>query len=80
MTGGAGPRRGPGRGKGGERAYFRFLHLGTQLALLVVLGVLGGQWLDRRFGLDPMLTLAGALSGIGLGLAVVIREASGTRR
>lgn len=63
-----------GRRAAGFRAYLRHLHLGTQLALLLVLGVFGGIWLDGKLGWSPALTLVGAFLGIGLGMAVVIRD------
>ena len=81
MTVGPGPGdEGGRRGGDGYRSYLRFIHLGTQMAILLVLGVFGGIWLDGRCGSSPAFTLAGSVLGIGLGMAVVIREVGGRRR
>jgi F0F1-type ATP synthase assembly protein I len=61
---------GPGRAP----SPFRHLHLGTQIAVALLLGLLGGDWLDARTGWSPVFTLVGAFLGMGLGMAVVIRE------
>ena len=86
MTAGPGPgdeegRRGErGRGGDGVRPYLRFIHLGTQMAILLVLGVFAGIWLDGKCRSSPAFTLAGSVLGIGLGMAVVIREVGGPKR
>jgi len=77
--------RGPGEGEGGRgpdglRSYLRFLHLGTQLTILLLLGVFGGIWLDGVAGASPAFTVVGSVLGIGLGMAVVIRETGRGRR
>jgi len=63
-----------GRGAEGLPGYLRFLHLGWQMALILILGVFGGIWLDGRLGSGPAFTVVGSVLGIGLGMAVVIRE------
>ena len=68
------------RGKDGLRGYLRFVHLGTQLALTIVLGVFGGIWLDGRWGTSPIFSVVGSVLGIGLGMGVVIREAGRIHR
>lgn len=65
---------GRGRGPEGLQGYLRYLHLGWQMALTMVLGVFGGIWLDGRLGTGPILTVVGSVLGIGLGMAIVIRE------
>jgi F0F1-type ATP synthase assembly protein I len=72
--------RDDGPERGGTGGYLRFLHLGTQLAITLVLGVFGGRWLDGRWGTGPWLTVVGALAGIAVGMAVLIREVEGGRR
>ena len=62
------------------RGYLRYLHLGTQMALTLVAGVLGGIWLDRRLDATPVFTVAGSLLGIGLGMGIVILETGKGRR
>jgi F0F1-type ATP synthase assembly protein I len=44
------------------------------MALVLLLGVLGGVWLDERTGASPAFTVVGSVLGIGLGMAIVIRE------
>lgn len=69
-----------GRGPGGYGPYLRYLHLGTQMAVVLLLGVFGGRWLDGEWGSSPAFTVVGSLLGIGLGMAVVIREVGRNRR
>lgn len=38
----------------------RFLGLGAQLAVSILLLVLLGQWVDRKVGTDGVFTIAGA--------------------
>jgi len=45
-----------------------FLGLGTALALTVGLGLLGGHWLDRKLGTEPLFFLAGGVFGLFAGL------------
>jgi F0F1-type ATP synthase assembly protein I len=45
------------------------------MALSLLIGVFGGFWLDGKLGTAPVLTIVGSILGIGLGMAVVIREA-----
>lgn len=41
----------------------RVAGLGTELLLAVLLGLLGGRWLDSKLGTAPWLLLAGAALG-----------------
>lgn len=41
----------------------RLTGLGWYVAICVVLGVLGGVWLDRLLGTAPLLTLVGTVLG-----------------
>jgi F0F1-type ATP synthase assembly protein I len=41
--------------------------VGLELALSVFVGLFGGQWLDRRFGTEPWLTLLGLAFGAAAG-------------
>jgi hypothetical protein len=51
---------------GGLPAALRLVGIGWYVALCIVLGTGGGVWLDRRFDLDPLLTLVGLFLGLGL--------------
>lgn len=39
--------------------------LGLQLAVTITLGVLGGLWLDNRYGTTPLFVLLGAFGALG---------------
>lgn len=41
----------------------RLLGLGWYIALSIILGTVGGLWLDRRLGTLPLFTLVGVLIG-----------------
>jgi hypothetical protein len=69
-----------GGGPGRERDSLRYLHLGTQMVLVLLLPLLGGGWLDTRYGTGPVLTLTGAVAGIGMSIWVVMKEAGRARR
>ena len=43
----------------------RYAGLGLQFALSIVLFLYVGQWLDRRFGTDPLFLYLGVFTGAG---------------
>ena len=53
----------------------KHLGLGLQVVVGVVLGLLAGQWLDRRYGWTPWGTMACAMLGLASGLYAAIKEA-----
>ena len=57
----------------------RYAGLGVQLAVMLLLGVLGGQWLDRRLGTAAVFTVVGAFAGFGITLYWLIRQLSRDR-
>jgi len=44
-----------------------YLTLGFQLAAIVLIFFFAGDWVDRRFGIDPIGKLAGVLVGMAGG-------------
>ena len=46
----------------------RLIGIGWYFALCIVLGLLGGRWLDGKTDLDPLFTLVGLLFGLTLAL------------
>ncbi len=56
----------------------RYAGLGIQLAAAILVGVLLGQWVDRKVGTDGVFTMLGALLGFGGTLYSLIRELSRT--
>ena len=57
---GSGPNDGYGKG-------YALLTVSLTFALAVVLSLLGGMWLDRRFGTAPLFLLLGLAFGLGVG-------------
>ncbi|MCL6639519.1 MAG: AtpZ/AtpI family protein [Firmicutes bacterium] len=51
--------------------------IGAELAVTVVLGFYGGQYLDREFAAAPWFTLAGVLAGLLAGTAGVYKTLQG---
>ena len=54
----------------------RYAGLGVQLAATIVVGVLVGQWMDRKAGTDGLFTMVGALLGFGVTLYSLTRDVS----
>jgi F0F1-type ATP synthase assembly protein I len=54
----------------------RYAGLGIQLAATVVVGVLFGQWLDRKAGTDGVFTIVAPLLGFGGVMYSLMRELS----
>lgn len=52
----------------------QFAGLGFELAVPLLVGVFGGQWLDRRFGTTPWLLLVGAMLGAAAGMLSLYRR------
>ena len=50
-----------------------FTTIGLDLVLSVMLGLFGGQWLDRKFDTAPWLQVTGLLFGVAAGFSAVFR-------
>ncbi|HEU5002045.1 MAG TPA: AtpZ/AtpI family protein [Actinomycetota bacterium] len=50
-----------------ERSYLRFVGVGIQFAMFLVLPTLLGIWLDGHFHASPVLTIVGFLLGFAAG-------------
>jgi len=57
-----------------------YLGIGTGLAVPVLLGVLGGYWLDRHLGTPPWFLLLGGVLGLGLALYQFFKTVSGMQK
>ncbi|MCC5926306.1 MAG: AtpZ/AtpI family protein [Bacteroidetes bacterium] len=55
--------------------YGDYLGLGIQIAASMVMPLLLGVWLDKRYGSSPWFTLAGALFGIFSIFGIVLKIA-----
>ena len=67
---------GPGGGRRPDPSPLRYAGLGLQLAVTLVLGVLGGQWLDRKAGTDGVFAIVGAFVGFGATMYSLIKQLS----
>ena len=52
----------------------RYLGIGLEMAIGVILGLLIGRWLDRRFAWEPWGTLIGVMLGMAGGMYLLIKE------
>jgi hypothetical protein len=59
---------------------FRVLGMGWAIVLSIVMGLLGGLWLDGRFGTSPVLTVVGLVVGLALAGSVVRNLLTETQR
>lgn len=53
---------------------FQFVGLGFELAVPLLVGLFGGQWLDRRLGTAPWLLVAGVFAGAAAGVLSLYRR------
>ena len=58
----------------------RYGSVGLELALSVLVGLFGGQWLDRHFGTHGILTLVGLAYGLAAGARAVWRALKSANR
>ena len=49
---------------------------GTTMAASLLLGYLGGNWLDKKLGTPPIFLLVGVLSGVALSFYSLFHELS----
>ena len=62
------------------KAFARVGAVGIELALSVVVGMLGGQWLDKKLSTAPFLTLLGLVLGVVAGFRSLIRAARSSQK
>lgn len=55
------------------RRYLRFSTVGLELGLSVLIGLVIGQWLDKRLGTDPWMLLLFLLFGMVAGFRSLYR-------
>lgn len=51
----------------------RYLDLGLRLTLSLLIGVVGGRWVDDKVGTSPLFLLLGLFIGITAGFLTVYR-------
>jgi ATP synthase protein I len=47
--------------------------VGIEVAVAIVIGTFGGQWVDRRFGTAPWFTIIGFVAGVGAAIKALVR-------
>lgn len=57
------------------KAASRYSYIGIFFGVAVLVGYLGGSWLDRRFGTAPWFSIFGLLIGIASGFKELYRLA-----
>jgi F0F1-type ATP synthase assembly protein I len=58
--------RGKGNPRGDRKAWkttWSSASVGIEIALCIIVGLLGGRWLDGHFGTDPWLMIVGFVAG-----------------
>lgn len=55
------------------QAALRLVGVGWYIGVCIVLGVLGGLWLDDKFNTKPILVIVGLLAGVGIAFYGVYR-------
>ncbi len=56
------------------RGLARYSHLGITFAATILLCLFGGQYLDKKLGTEPYLTLTGAFLGSAGGFYYIIKS------
>lgn len=57
-----------------SRSVWNLLAVGSTLVTCIVLGSLGGAWLDRRYDTAPWLLVTGMALGTGAGFLELFRS------
>ncbi|HET6149124.1 MAG TPA: AtpZ/AtpI family protein [Polyangia bacterium] len=54
--------------------------VGIEIAVAIIIGYLGGRFLDRKLGTEPWISYAGLLAGIGAAVKALLRVVRSYRR
>ena len=54
--------------------------VGIEIAAAIIIGYLGGRFLDRKLGTEPWISYAGLLAGIGAAIKALVRVTRDYRR
>jgi F0F1-type ATP synthase assembly protein I len=54
--------------------------VGIEIAFAIIVGYLGGRFLDRKLGTEPWISYAGLLAGIGAAVKALLRVVRSYRR
>ncbi|MBC8133397.1 MAG: AtpZ/AtpI family protein [Deltaproteobacteria bacterium] len=47
--------------------------VGIEIAVAITFGYFGGQWLDRKLGTAPFITIVGFAAGVGAAIKALVR-------
>src|SRR5205823_2512301 len=70
------PEEKPGKSSGADVQWGRFIGMGAQLTVTVVLFVFAGRWADRNWGWAPWGERGLGLLGIVIGLYWFVKDAT----
>jgi F0F1-type ATP synthase assembly protein I len=73
-------QNGRGNGSSGGLSASEFAGVGLQFGAAILVFVFVGQWLDRRFGMDGLFTVAGAFLGGGGAFYSMYRKIAAAQR
>jgi F0F1-type ATP synthase assembly protein I len=54
--------------------------VGIEIAVAIIIGYLGGRFLDRKLGTEPWISYAGLLAGMGAAIKALVRVVRSYRR
>ncbi len=63
-----------------RRAFGRSAVVGIEFAVVVVAALLGGYWLDDKFGTSPLWLFVGLALGFGTGLRILWKVVKANER
>jgi ATP synthase protein I len=70
-----GSRKDPDKGGDDDVNWGRYLGYGLQMLVGVLLGLFGGQWVDRKLHSEPWGLLIGVTLGLTSGMYLLIKDA-----
>lgn len=63
--------------RGTGRVVFAHITIGIQLAITILIFVLGGNWLDVRFNKSPLFLIIGTALGMAIGFYHLLKDLQG---
>jgi len=60
--------------RGSGQVVFAHITIGIQLAITILIFVLGGNWLDQRYGKSPLFLVIGTALGMGIGFYHLLKD------
>lgn len=70
-----GSRKGPDKRGDDDQGWGKYLGYGLQMVVGVLLGLVVGQWVDRKLHSDPWGLLTGVMLGLASGMYLLIKDA-----